>query len=81
MTSTPFTKIQDRHASYIKIPLKDQASIKAAIIEKHGSAKGFLKANPVMKESQFSAALRGEARICPKKLAKVKQVLGMEVSQ
>lgn len=73
-----FTYVPDKCAHYIAMPLAEREALRAAMVEKYGSIKAFVTAHAfVGANSVMIHVLNGRNRICPKKLAKIKTVLGL----
>lgn len=67
-----------RHAHYISLTLAERMQLKTAIEMHSGSIKAFVTAHAfVGANSTLIHTLNGRNRICPKKLAKIKTVLGL----
>lgn len=74
---TPVTYIKPQHPDYVRVTLKQSAAIKQAITEKYGSILKFSNANTFISYASLCNSLRGSHKICPKKLKKILEALGL----
>jgi hypothetical protein len=69
--------IPDRHADYVNLTRLEAEKIRGLIIEKFKTYTEFCNQLKTLKASRLSVVLRGEGRISPKGLAKIKVLLGI----
>lgn len=78
MTPTPVTYFRPNRTDYTGLTLKQAATIKAVITEKFGTCAEFCRQHKVFPLSSLCELLRCEKKTDPKKLAKLKKILGVE---
>ncbi len=78
MTPTPVTHIKNIHPDYVGLTMTQAETIKLEIKQRFGTCAEFCRQYKVFKLSSLCELLRCEKKTDPKKLAKLKKILGVE---
>jgi hypothetical protein len=69
---------KDMTPNFVVMPIAEREQLKAIILERYGAVSAFIKNNKQTATTTFAKVLNGDARICPKKLQKIKTMVGMQ---
>ena len=69
---------KDMTPNFVIVPIAERERLKAIILERYGAVSAFVCVNKPLVTTTFAKVLNGDARICPKKLQKIKTMVGMQ---